>query len=73
MRAVTLARVPGSPEVTEVAVPRPEAGEVLVKVAASSVNGFDLGTVAGYPQDMMEHRFPLIPGKDFMRHRRGGR
>lgn len=65
MRAVTLAQVPGSPEVTEVAVSRPEAGEVLVKVAASSVNGFDLGTVAGYLQGMMEHRFPLIPGKDF--------
>ncbi|MET7520188.1 NADP-dependent oxidoreductase [Streptomyces sp. NPDC005480] len=65
MRAVTLAQVPGSPEVTEAEVPRPEAGEVLVKVAASSVNGFDLGTVAGYLQSMMEHRFPLIPGKDF--------
>ncbi|MEU2281769.1 NADP-dependent oxidoreductase [Streptomyces sp. NPDC013178] len=65
MRAVTLAQVPGSPEVTDVEVPRPEAGEVLVKVAASSVNGFDLGTVAGYLQGMMEHRFPLIPGKDF--------
>ncbi|MDX3729375.1 NADP-dependent oxidoreductase [Streptomyces caniscabiei] len=65
MRAVTLAQVPGSPEVTEVEVPRPEAGEVLVKVAASSVNGFDLGTAAGYLQGMMEHRFPLIPGKDF--------
>ncbi|MFJ3622729.1 hypothetical protein ACIPSH_31935 [Streptomyces iakyrus] len=39
MRAVTLAQVPDSPEVTEVEVPRPEAGEVLVKVAASSVTG----------------------------------
>ncbi|MEU6913836.1 alcohol dehydrogenase catalytic domain-containing protein [Streptomyces olindensis] len=29
------------------------------------MNGFDLGTVAGYLQSMMEHRFPLIPGKDF--------
>ncbi|MBT2417334.1 NADP-dependent oxidoreductase [Streptomyces sp. ISL-22] len=65
MRAVTVAQVPGSPEVTEAKVPRPEAGEVLVKVAASSVNGFDLGTVAGYLRDMMEHRFPLILGKDF--------
>ncbi|MFC4015432.1 NADP-dependent oxidoreductase [Nonomuraea purpurea] len=65
MRAVTLTQVPGTPEVTEVETPRPETGEVLVKVAASSVNGFDLGTVAGYLQGMMEHRFPLIPGKDF--------
>jgi NADPH:quinone reductase-like Zn-dependent oxidoreductase len=65
MRAVTLAQVPGTVEVTEVDKPRPEGGELLVKVAASSVNGFDLGTAAGYMQGMMEHRFPLIPGKDF--------
>ncbi|RVX40802.1 NADPH:quinone reductase-like Zn-dependent oxidoreductase [Nonomuraea polychroma] len=65
MRAVTLAQVPGTPEVTEVEAPRPEAGELLVRVQASSVNGFDLGTAAGYLQGMMEHRFPLIPGKDF--------
>jgi NADPH:quinone reductase-like Zn-dependent oxidoreductase len=65
MRAVALAQVPGALEVTEVDTPRLDAGELLVKVAASSVNGFDLGTAAGYPQGMMEHRFPLIPGKDF--------
>lgn len=65
MRAVTLAQVPGAPEVTEADTPRPAAGELLVRVAASSVNGFDLGTAAGYLQGMVEHRFPLIPGKDF--------
>jgi NADPH:quinone reductase-like Zn-dependent oxidoreductase len=65
VRAVALARVPGTPEVTEADTPRPEPGELLVRVAATSVNGFDLGTVAGYLQGMMEHRFPLIPGKDF--------
>ena len=65
MRAVTLARVPGTVEVTEADRPTPQAGELLVKVAVSSVNGFDLSTVAGVLQGMMEHRFPLIPGKDF--------
>jgi NADPH:quinone reductase-like Zn-dependent oxidoreductase len=65
MRAVTLNSVPASPSVTDVAEPRPEAGEVLVKVAASSINGFDAATAAGYLQGMMEHRFPLVPGKDF--------
>ena len=44
MRAVALAQVPGTVEVTEVDTPRPEGGELLVKVAASSVNGVDLGT-----------------------------
>ncbi|MET7474264.1 NADP-dependent oxidoreductase [Streptomyces sp. NPDC005648] len=65
MRAVTLDAAPAAPAVTEVDVPRPEAGELLVKVAASSVNGFDLAVAAGYLQGMMEHRFPLVLGKDF--------
>jgi NADPH:quinone reductase-like Zn-dependent oxidoreductase len=65
MRAVTLDAVPAAPQITEVAAPRPLAGEVLVRVAASSVNGFDAATAAGYLQGMMEHRFPLVIGKDF--------
>ncbi|MFI9834740.1 NADP-dependent oxidoreductase [Streptomyces sp. NPDC051913] len=65
MRAVTLDAVPATPAVTEVDMPRPEAGELLVKVAAASVNGFDLAVTAGYLQGMMEHRFPLVLGKDF--------
>ncbi|MFF4357627.1 NADP-dependent oxidoreductase [Streptomyces sp. NPDC001604] len=65
MRAVTLSSVPATPAVTEVDAPRPEAGELLVKVAVSSVNGFDASTAAGYLQGMMEHRYPLVLGKDF--------
>jgi NADPH:quinone reductase-like Zn-dependent oxidoreductase len=65
MRAVTLESVPAGPTVTEVATPRPEAGELLVKVAFSSVNGFDAATAAGYLQGLMEHRYPLVVGKDF--------
>ncbi|MFE9453960.1 NADP-dependent oxidoreductase [Streptomyces sp. NPDC006739] len=65
MRAVTLSSVPGTPAVTEVDAPRPDDGELLVKVAASSVNGFDASTAAGYLQGMMEHRYPLVLGKDF--------
>ncbi|MFD3488546.1 NADP-dependent oxidoreductase [Streptomyces sp. NPDC058665] len=65
MRAVALDEVPAVPAVAEVDVPRPEAGELLVKVAVSSVNGFDAATAAGYLQGMMEHRFPLVIGKDF--------
>ena len=65
VRAVTLDSVPAAPVVSEVDTPRPEAGELLVKVAASSVNGFDVATAAGYVQGVMEHRFPLVVGKDF--------
>ncbi|MEK0099539.1 alcohol dehydrogenase catalytic domain-containing protein, partial [Streptomyces sp. A475] len=65
MRALTVNEVPSAPTVAEVEAPRPEAGELLVKVAVSSVNGFDAATAAGYLQGMMEHRFPLVVGKDF--------
>ncbi|MEV4392979.1 NADP-dependent oxidoreductase [Nonomuraea sp. NPDC049607] len=65
MRAVMLNSVPATPALADLPVPRPEAGEVLVKVAASSVNGFDLAVAAGYLQQMMDHRFPLVVGKDF--------
>lgn len=65
MRALTVPSVPATPAVAEVPTPRPEAGELLVKIAASSVNGFDAATAAGYLQGMMEHRFPLVLGKDF--------
>jgi hypothetical protein len=39
MRAAVLAQVPGTLEVTELDMPDPAAGELLVKVVASSVNG----------------------------------
>jgi len=65
MRAIAMADFGAPPSVTEVPRPVPAAGEVLVKVAASSVNGFDTAVVAGRLQGMMEHRFPVVVGKDF--------
>ncbi|XKK39767.1 NADP-dependent oxidoreductase [Nocardiopsis sp. ARC36] len=65
MRALTLNEVPSAPVVADAETPRPQAGELLVKVAASSVNGFDLSVLGGHLQGMMEHRFPLVVGMDF--------
>ena len=65
MRAVAVDTVPSNPQVSDVEAPRPDAGEVLVAVASASVNGFDLSVAAGHVQGMMEHRFPLVLGKDF--------
>lgn len=65
MRAFTLESVPSAPAVTEVDTPRPQAGELLIKVAAASLNGIDIATAAGYTQAFMEHRFPLVLGGDF--------
>ena len=47
-------------------LPTPEAaeGQVRVRVAAAGVNPMDGIVVHGYVKDMMEHRFPLIPGLD---------
>ncbi|MEU1194373.1 alcohol dehydrogenase catalytic domain-containing protein, partial [Streptomyces sp. NPDC005859] len=65
MRAVALESVPSAPVVSEVDTPRPQAGELLVKVAAASLNGIDIAAAAGYTQAFMEHRFPLVLGGDF--------
>jgi D-arabinose 1-dehydrogenase-like Zn-dependent alcohol dehydrogenase len=66
MRAVVLTSAEStSPEVVDLPLPEPQAGEVRVKVAAASVNGFDLSVAAGHTKAYMEHRYPLVLGKDF--------
>jgi NADPH2:quinone reductase len=55
----------GSPgSVIDLPVPEPEPGEVRVRVKAAGVNPADIGVLNGYYKEMMEHRFPLIPGLD---------
>src|SRR5437867_12183144 len=53
---------PGS--VRDLPAPEPAVGQVLVRVAAAGVNPFDAAVVNGFAKDMMEHRFPLVPGID---------
>ncbi len=65
MRAVAFAEFGAAPQVHDIAIPEPAEGEVRVRVRAASVNGFDLAVAAGYLDGMMEHRFPVVLGKDF--------
>jgi NADPH:quinone reductase-like Zn-dependent oxidoreductase len=51
--------------VTERPVPKPEEGQILVRVKAAGVNAMDTVLVSGAYKDYMEHRLPLIPGLDY--------
>ncbi len=65
MRAVGLTEHGAHPRVLELPVPEPVEGELRVRVRAASVNGFDLAVVSGRLKGMMEHRVPVVLGKDF--------
>jgi NADPH:quinone reductase-like Zn-dependent oxidoreductase len=65
MKAAALPDFNSAPEVRQIPVPEPAEGEVRVRVHAASVNGFDVSVAAGRVKGMMEHRFPVVLGKDF--------
>ena len=64
MRAITFDTY-GGPEVlheTDVAVPTPKAGQVLVRVRLAAVNPYDLMLRSGAMQQYLHPTFPVIPG-----------
>jgi NADPH:quinone reductase-like Zn-dependent oxidoreductase len=65
MRAVTTKDFGQAPTLDNVPTPTPGKGEVRIKIHASSLNGFDGMIAAGYTKGMMEHRFPVVLGRDF--------
>ena len=65
MRAFAFTEFGAAAQVHDLDVPEPGQGEVRVRVRAASVNGFDLAVAGGYLKAMMEHRFPVVLGKDF--------
>jgi NADPH:quinone reductase-like Zn-dependent oxidoreductase len=65
MRAITMSDHDTTPTLNDIPVPEPGEGEVQVRVRAAAVNGFDLAVASGLTKDYMEHRFPLVLGKDF--------
>jgi NADPH:quinone reductase-like Zn-dependent oxidoreductase len=65
MRAIALNDYGTPPVLIDLPTPEPGPAEVLVRVRASSINGFDVSVAAGMLKGMMEHRFPVVLGKDF--------
>jgi NADPH:quinone reductase-like Zn-dependent oxidoreductase len=65
MKAVVLPDFGTTLDVRQIAVPELGEGEVRVRVHAASVNGFDGAVASGMLKGMMEHRFPVVLGKDF--------
>src|SRR5205085_4869385 len=65
MKAIATTDFGAPASLVEVPAPAPGEGEILVRVASSSINGFDLSVASGRLKGMMEHRFPVVLGKDY--------
>jgi NADPH:quinone reductase-like Zn-dependent oxidoreductase len=65
MRAVTLIDHDSGPALREVPTPEPGPNELLVRVHASSINGFDVAVANGVLRGMMEYEFPVTLGSDY--------
>jgi NADPH:quinone reductase-like Zn-dependent oxidoreductase len=65
MRAFVLQDFESEPAIAQVNRPEAGPGEVLVRVRAPLLNGFDLAVAGGMLKGMLEYRFPVVLGKDF--------
>jgi NADPH:quinone reductase-like Zn-dependent oxidoreductase len=64
VRAYAIDQFGEAGSIHELPEPSPSEGQVRVRVEAASVNPVDVVMIAGAYKDMMEHRFPLVPGQD---------
>jgi NADPH:quinone reductase-like Zn-dependent oxidoreductase len=64
MKAFAIEEFAGPGSEHDLPVPEPSEGQLRVRVAVAGLNPFDNAVVQGYLKDMMEHRFPLVPGMD---------
>jgi NADPH:quinone reductase-like Zn-dependent oxidoreductase len=64
VRAYAIDEFGGPGSIHELPDPTPAEGQVRVRVEAASINPADVVMMKGYYKDMMEHRFPLVPGLD---------
>jgi NADPH2:quinone reductase len=61
MQAVQLDKPNGNLTLREIPVPRPQAGQVLVRMAAAPINPSDLGSLSGLSYSG-KRQFPFTPG-----------
>lgn len=67
MKAYAITARDTQPTVQDLPIPEAAPGEVLIKVEATSVNGFDLSVAAGYVWDMIPGiEFPVVLGRDLV-------
>ena len=64
MKALALRSFDEEPSVMEVDDPVPGSGEVLVRVAAASINAFDVRVASGGVRAFMTYAFPAVVGGD---------
>jgi NADPH2:quinone reductase len=66
VKTIAITSFDGPPTLRDDApAPRPAAGEVLVRVRASSVNPVDRAIASGMFADMFEHEFTVVLGRDY--------
>ena len=64
MRALNIPAAGQQPGVSELPVPAPAEGAVLIKVKAAALNNIDNGVAAGMMAAMMPHEYPVVIGRD---------
>ncbi|MBO4254458.1 NADP-dependent oxidoreductase [Streptomyces griseorubiginosus] len=64
MKAVTIDGFGAEPRLTDLPVPQPGPGELLVRLHAAALNPFDWKVADGALKDAVEHHFPLVMGSD---------
>jgi NADPH:quinone reductase-like Zn-dependent oxidoreductase len=64
VRAVVLTGFGAEPELADLPVPVPAAGEIRVRIHAAGMNPFDWKVAEGALRGVVEHAFPVVMGSD---------
>jgi len=64
MRALHVPAAGERPQLSDLPVPEPGEGQVLIRVKAAGLNAIDNALAAGMMAGMLEHAYPLVLGRD---------